>query len=320
MKRFDKLKEAIKAAQSSIQDELPHTKELLSKAVTSTAEFGKHAGTTLNKKYNQAIEATHKAATSEEAQEYYAKTKEVARKTGAMAARGVSVTAEKTSSLFRNTVTQENIQKVIDSSKEIILDKKSLFTLQKEDIEQETGDSEEEKVKKAISKLQKKDKIGLAGDGVAVVGGAAAGVAAAGTIAAAAGATNIIGVTTIGSLFGATFVAATPVGWIIGSAAAAAAAGYGISKLIRSGSKQDQIRCEIVERLNKRLSSMEGDKINGEHLEELKSILPVAIEHELISESQADRMISLINAGKLDPELALNRIKSMKISIEIPQV
>ena len=320
MKRFDKLKEAIKAAQSSIQDELPHTKELLSKAVTSTAEFGKYAGTTLNKKYNQAIEAAHKAATSEEAQEYYSKTKEVAQKTGAMAARGVSVTAEKTSSLFRNAVTQENIQKAIDSSKEIVLDAKNLITLRKEDIEQETGDSEGEKLKKAISKLQEKDKVGLAGDGVAIAGGAAAGAAAAGTIAAATGATSIFGVTTLGSLLGTTFVAATPVGWVIGSAAAFAAAGYGISKLIRSGSKQDQIRCEIVGRLNKRLSSMENDKISGEHLEELKRILPLAIKHQLISESQADRMIQLINDGKLDPELALTRIKSMKISIEIPQV
>lgn len=320
MKGFDKLKEAIKATQSSIQEELPHAKELLGKAVASTTKFGKHAGTTLNEKYNQAIDATYKAATSEEAQEYYSKTKEVAQKTSSMAARGISVTAEKASNLFHNAVTQESIQKVIDNSKEIVLDGKNLFTLRKEDIEQETGSSEEEKIKKVISKLQKKDKVGLAGDGMAIAGGAAAGAAAAGTIAATAGATNIFGLTTLGSLLGTTFVAATPVGWVIGSAAAAAGVGYGISKLVRSGSKHDQIRSEIVERLNQRLSNMPNSKIKNEHLEQLKRILPVAIEHQLISESQADRMINLINTDRLDPELALKRIKSMKISIEITQV
>jgi len=320
MKGFGKFKEVIKAAKLSIQKELPHTKKLLGRAVTSTTELGKHAGATLDRKCNQVIEATHKAATSEEAQEYYSITKEVVQKTSAAAIQGISVAAERTSSLFHNALSQENIQKAIDGSKEIVLDGKNLITLRKEDVEQENGISDEEKIKKAISKLQKKDKIGLAGDGMAVVGGAAAGAAASGTIAAAAGASTVLGSTTLGSLLGGTFVAATPVGWVIGSAAAAAAAGYGISRLVRSGSKQDQIRREIVKRLNKRLSSMEGKNINGEYLEELKSILPVAIEHNLVSESQADRMIQLINDGKLEPELALNRIKSMKISIKISQV
>ena len=317
---FDKLKEAIKTARLSIKEELPHTKELLDKAVTSTTELGKHAGTIINQKYNQVIEVTQKAATSEEAQKIYSKTIEVTQKASAITVRGVGVAAEKATSYIRNTVTQENIHNVIEGSKEIVLDGKNLFTLRKEDIDQEAGSSEEEKIRKAISRLQKKDKVGLAGDGIAIVGGAAAGTAAAGTIAAAAGASTILGSTTLGSLLGGVFVATTPVGWVIGSAAAAAAAGYGITRLVRSGSKQDQIRCEIVERLNKRLSSMEGRVIHGEHLEELKSILPVAIEHELISESQADRMIQLINDGKLDPELALNRIKSMKISIKITQL
>ena len=320
MKGLDKLKEAVKAAQTSIKEELPHTKELLGKAAASTAEFGKHAGATINEKYHQSKEAIYKAATSEEAKEYYSKTKEAAQKTSAVSMQGVSIAAKKTSDIFHSAVTQENLRKAIDGSKEIILDGKHFITIKKEDIEKEGEGSEEEKIKKAISKLQKKDKVGLAGDGMAVVGGAAAGAAASGTIAAAAGVSTIWGSTTLGSLLSGTFVAATPVGWIVGSAAAAAAAGYGITKLVRSGSKQDQIRNDIVERLNKRLSSMEGENINSEHLEELISILPVAIEHQLVSESQADRMIQLINDGKLDPELALNRIKSMKVSIAISQV
>jgi hypothetical protein len=317
---FEKLKRAAKAVRSLIQEELPRTKKLVTKAVTSTSEFRKDAGTALNEKYKQVIEATYKVATSEDAQEFYSKTKEVAQEARSMAARGISLTAEKAGNLFRSAVTQENIRKAIDTSKEIVLDGKNLIALWKEDIEQEDGSSEEEKIKRAILKLQKKDKVGLAGDAMSILGGAAAGSAAAGTIASAAGATTILGSTTLGSLLGGTFVAATPVGWVIGSAAAAAAAGFGIGRLIRSGSTQDQVRSEIVERLTKRLSRTANDKKKSEHLEKIKRLLPVAIEHHLISESQADRMIDLITTDRLDPELALNRLKSMRISIEISQL
>ncbi|MBK7004487.1 MAG: hypothetical protein IPH37_04510 [Burkholderiales bacterium] len=75
---------------------------------------------------------------------------------------------------------------------------------------------------KLIDDLEKKpeDKGRILGDiGITVVG-AGLGVAAAGSVAAAVGATSIFGVTSVAGWLGLTVVAATPVGWILGGAAA----------------------------------------------------------------------------------------------------
>ena len=76
------------------------------------------------------------------------------------------------------------------------------------------------------------DKVRILGDvGVTVIG-AGLGAAAAGTVASAVGVTSIPVLTTIGSWIGIPLVAATPIGWIIGVAAAGGVATYGISRLV----------------------------------------------------------------------------------------
>jgi hypothetical protein len=105
-----------------------------------------------------------------------------------------------------------------------------------------------------IEKLKGKDKVGLSGEALAVTGGGLAGVAASGTLASAAGATTILGSTSLASVLGGTFVAATPVGWVVGAAVVAGAVSYGIAKMVRSGSKQDQVREQLIKRLEARLA------------------------------------------------------------------
>jgi hypothetical protein len=178
---------------------------------------------------------------------------------------------------------------------------------------------EERKIEKAVDKLKGRDKLGVAGDGLAAAGGAAAGVAAAGTIAGAAGATTLFGSTTLAGALGGIFVTTTPVGWIIGSAALVGAAGYVISKLIRSGAKQDQVRKDLIERLNKRLQSIRSDSTNKDALTELNQLLTVAIASELIQEDQASRMVALIEKGLLDPHIALTRIRALAVSANVIQ-
>ena len=160
-------------------------------------------------------------------------------------------------------------------------------------------------------KLKSPDKVGRVGEVLGVAGGAVAGASAAGVVAAAAGATTIFGSTTLGAVLGGTLVAATPVGWIIGTAAVAGAAGYGIARMIRSGSKQDQVRKDIVDRLSQRLALVQAKSGEQTALDDLRIAMPVALEAGLIAEEQAKRMITLVEKGSLSASIALARLQGV---------
>jgi len=176
----------------------------------------------------------------------------------------------------------------------------------------EPGTAEE--LQSAVDKLKVKDKVGIAGEGLAAVGGAAAGAGVAGSLAGVAGVSTVFGSSTLASVVGGVFVTTTPVGWVVGCAVIAGAAGYGVSKLIRSGSEQDHIRKAIVERLNNRIQNIKTEEKSHDLFVELNQILSIVIMAQLITEKQGEQMISLIEKGSLDPETALKRIKDMAVS------
>lgn len=133
-------------------------------------------------------------------------------------------------------------------------------------------------------------------------------------MASATGATTILGSTSLASVLGGTFVAATPVGWVVGAAVVAGAASYGIAKMVRSGSRQDQVREQLIKRLEARLALLtkEGQldsSLNA--LNELNQLLAIVIEKGLITEAQAERMVGLIESGALNINIALQRLKSL---------
>ena len=181
----------------------------------------------------------------------------------------------------------------------------------------ENKKNDEEKLSKTIEKLSGKDRVGVTGEALSTAGGAAAGAAAAGTIASAAGATTIFGSSALGSVLGGTFVAATPVGWVIGSAVVAGAAGYGIARMIRSGSEQDEVRKKLIKRLTERL-----DKLHQNNEEEIDSLLvqinqlmTLLIANDALSEEQANRMTTLLEEGKLSKQACFNRIQGLAVSL-----
>jgi CHASE3 domain sensor protein len=181
----------------------------------------------------------------------------------------------------------------------------------------ENMSEEESKLKNAITKLGGRDKIGVSAEVMTAAGGAAAGAAAAGTIAGAAGATTLLGSTGLASLFGGVFVAATPVGWVIGSAVIAGAAGYGLMKMARSGAQQDIARKEMIERLTDRLSALQNQDNGQTQIIELKQLVALTLASELISDDQGRRMIELVENGSMKPALATNRLKSLAIEAGI---
>lgn len=180
-----------------------------------------------------------------------------------------------------------------------------------EDDNQSNTKYNQEQLEAAIEKLKRKDKVGVLGEVLSTTGGVAGGAAAAGTLASAAGASTLLGSTSLASALGGIFVTATPVGWVVGAAAIAGAAGYGIAKLVRSGSKQDQIREELIKRLEARITKLTRANNNDIHLVKFKQLLTISLENNLLTESKAESMVSLIEIGSMKTETAILRLKSI---------
>ncbi|WP_262966430.1 hypothetical protein [Methylobacter psychrophilus] len=192
-----------------------------------------------------------------------------------------------------------------------ILEKHEIFPILDKADKSTTYDVEFEKTyeyNQDIDDLKGKDKIEMSAEALSTIGGSAVGVAAAGTLASAAGASTLLGSTSLASVLGGVFVTTTPVGWVVGAAVAAGAVGYGISKLLKSGNK-DQIRNEVIKRLEARITDLKSNGLNEFHLTELQQLLLVAIEKNLISESKIESIISQIENYSLKVDIAVQRIK-----------
>jgi len=174
--------------------------------------------------------------------------------------------------------------------------------------------SEQSKLIKAINVLKKRDRLGVTAERAAAAGGVASGVAASGAIASLAGASTLLGSSTLGSLLGGVFVTTTPVGWVIGSAAACGALGYGIAKLVRSGAEQDQVRKELLQSLSARCAEVANQSANQSVLLELGQILTLLVAAGEVSELDSQKLVSHIEKGMLKPEIGLQRIKALAIS------
>lgn len=122
-----------------------------------------------------------------------------------------------------------------------------------------------EQLLKLIDDLKRKpeDKVRILGDIGITVFGAFLGAAGSGTLAAAAGATSIFGVGTVASWVGLTVVAATPVGWVLGGAAAAGTAAYAVSRLIRNGGMSEGKKAELLTRYREEVRAMTAKEEAG---------------------------------------------------------
>lgn len=181
-------------------------------------------------------------------------------------------------------------------------------------VNNETGPNKSysaEDIEKAIIKLKGKDRVGSAGQILTVVGGAAGGGAAAGSIAAAAGATTLLGSTSLAGVLGGVFVAVTPVGWIAGCTIAGAAAAYGLSKIIKSGGRNDRVREELIAKLLKKLTECNVKSSGPLVMAELQQCLAQVIREGKLSEDDASRLVNLVELGKLKEDIALLRVKGL---------
>lgn len=160
---------------------------------------------------------------------------------------------------------------------------------------------------RAANSLRGNDKVGMAAQVLAAAGGAGAGASVAGAVASAAGATTLLGSTTLAGLLGGFLVTTTPVGWVVGTAAFGAAAGYGIARLARSGGRQDWVRRQLAKNLAKR---GRGAVDTGE-TERLTTVLQEKVAHGAITLEKAGQVVGLVGAGRLAVETALERLEAL---------
>ncbi|MCG4453313.1 hypothetical protein LJY18_08325 [Pseudomonas sp. MMS21-TM103] len=172
--------------------------------------------------------------------------------------------------------------------------------------------AEVEKLRYALDMMRGRDRVGVAGESAAVAGSAAAGAALAGSVAGAAGASTLLGSTTLAGVLGGVFVTATPVGWVLGSAVVAGALGYGAVKLVRSGGKQDRLRAEMSDRLNTRLNTLEQRCAIDSDLE-IGRLIGERLEAGVITPEAAQRVVSLVEKGHLSLERAAQRLRAIDL-------
>ena len=161
----------------------------------------------------------------------------------------------------------------------------------------------------AAEKLKGRDKVGVVGESAVVAGSVAAGVAVSGTVAGAAGATTLLGSTSLAGMLGGVFVTTTPIGWVLGSAAVAGVAGYGLVKLVRSGTKQDQVR----EQYRGSIAAQQKDlQAAGQHnTVELHDLVAKAIACSALDPATAQSLTTLVETGRVSESLAIERVKEL---------
>ena len=164
---------------------------------------------------------------------------------------------------------------------------------------------------KALDKLEGKNAVGRTGELLSSAGGAAAGAAAAGTIASAAGATTLLGSTTLAGALGGIFVAATPIGWIVGFTAAGGVVAFGIAKMIRSGTRQDEIRANLRVAIKRKVEEIDSaakpPAVQKYLFQRLELKLAEAVKRGVLPDETSQRILLLVAKNKLSVDMALDR-------------
>ena len=160
-----------------------------------------------------------------------------------------------------------------------------------------------------IDELQRKpsDRVRIFGDlGITALGGSL-GVAAAGSAAAIAGATAVPALTTAASWLGLTLVATTPIGWLVGGAAAGGALAFGVSRLIHNGGISEGRRAELLlvyqQQLNdlqrKAVRTQEAKSTTVEDRNRFISALREIVEKNAITPTRALDLIEKVESGAI---------------------
>lgn len=164
-------------------------------------------------------------------------------------------------------------------------------------------------------KKQQRDRLGVLGE-IGLHGlGAAAGYAASASVANAFGATTLLGSSWLGGLLGGLFVTTTPVGWVVGSTVAGAAAASLVARLIRSGRDSDGQRRMMVATLKQRLAQRQQEEEQhpgpASRTAELENVLKILVQRGRINRELSDAVLLAVRQGHMTVEYALEAIGAL---------
>lgn len=174
-----------------------------------------------------------------------------------------------------------------------------------------------EQLLKTIEALEKNphDKLGILGDVGIVAVGTGLGALGAGAVATAAGATAIPVLTAVGSWAGLTLVAATPIGWVLGTAAAGGAAAYGISRLVKGSGYQEGKTQAMLIQLKERKKEVEAKErassIQDIDRTQFHIALKEPLKLNLISAEDAQELIEVVEGGFMPLSEAYQHVQDL---------
>jgi hypothetical protein len=167
---------------------------------------------------------------------------------------------------------------------------------------------------KVIDELQTNpnDRVRILGDlGISVVG-VGLGAAAAGTVAAMVGASSIPVLTTAASWVGLSVLAATPIGWMIGIAAAGGGLAYGVSRLVHDGGLSEGRKSELLQvyqdRLREIQSKERAETVTSSDRNQFFTSLRGLIEKDAIPPKKAFQLIDAVERGVMPISQAYNLV------------
>ena len=274
---LERIKKARGLAQERLEAELPKAKVLLERSREATSALTAKTATAVSESCNNALDKVKQSLDSDDPQRAGERLKEA----GAASQKAIIEAKRKA---------QELLRKPLPPASDTHVDQ-----------------PQEAAIRSAIEKRRGRDRVGLVSEHLA----------AAGAIAGAAGATTLLGSTGLAGMLGGVFVTATPVGWVLGSAALMGAAGYGIAKLIRSGSEHDRVRQEFIQRQTERLRALEDARALQDEKVELGQLMALTLAAGVLDQTDASRTVDLVATGKLPVALALERVRSLALESQL---
>lgn len=148
--------------------------------------------------------------------------------------------------------------------------------------------------------------------GVLTALGLGAGAAVAAPLAGACGVSTLLGSQLLGSALGGVFVAATPVGWLVGASALGGALMYGLSRIARRGGREDQKRTMLRRDIRQKILQRTGGSLESEDasLRRVAEILKLAALQDRIDSAKGMQILSDLKTGRITADDALRDIQS----------
>lgn len=176
--------------------------------------------------------------------------------------------------------------------------------------------------REALEKIKNspEDRIYIAGKLGFIGLGVATGAMVSSSVAGVAGATTLLGSTTLASLLGGVFVTTTPVGWVIGTAAAGGAITYGLLKFIENGIKNNEKKLQNIKKLEEKIKELETTSHQSMDLD--KKYAQVAemyislIDYGMITEEEVENVLKMMCNGELDVDLAFAVAKENLLNVK----